>query len=245
MISVHGLTKRYALGSTVITAIDNVSLDIRTGEFLAVGGSSGSGKSTLLNIIGCLDRPDKGTVVIDGQRTDQLSEKRLNSVRLNNIGFIFQAFNLISSLTVYENIELPLLIRKDVSADERRTRVNTFIEKVGLADRRRNKAHELSGGQRQRVAVARALATRPGLVLADEPTANLDSHTGIEVINLMHQISRDENTTFIFSTHDPKVMNRADRLVRLEDGRIIEIVDNSGRDVSIIDKIDSAGKYTG
>lgn len=221
MISVRNLTKKYALGKTTITALDEVSLDIEAGEFVSIGGSSGSGKSTLLNLIGCLDRPTSGTVEIDGERTDQLSQSQLNSLRLNKIGFIFQAFNLVAALNVYENIELPLLIQKDVSRSERRDRVMFFIEKVGLADRMRNKPVELSGGQRQRVAVARALATKPRVVLADEPTANLDTKTGIEIIDLMHSINQDEKTAFVFSSHDPKVMGRTERLIHLQDGRII------------------------
>ncbi|GAA2184165.1 ABC transporter ATP-binding protein [Brooklawnia cerclae] len=228
MISVQDVTKRYALGKTTITALDHVTLDIDAGEFLAIGGSSGSGKSTLLNVVGCLDSPTSGSVEIDGEQTDRLSQSKLNSLRLNKIGFIFQAFNLVASLNVFENIELPLLIQKNISTAQRRERVRFFIEKVGLADRMRNKPVELSGGQRQRVAVARALATKPRVVLADEPTANLDTQTGIEIINLMHTISREEGTAFVFSTHDPKVMSRADRLIHLQDGRIIDEVVNPG-----------------
>ena len=226
MISVRNLRKQYALGKTTITALNGISLDIKAGEFVSIGGSSGSGKSTLLNLIGCLDKPTSGTVEIDGQLTDKLSQSELNSLRLNKIGFIFQAFNLIASLSVYENVELPLRIQPGVSKTERRERVTSFIEKVGLADRMRNKPNELSGGQRQRVAVARALATRPRVVLADEPTANLDTKTGIEIIDLMHSINREEQTAFIFSSHDPKVMGRTERLIHLQDGKIIgEVLD--------------------
>ncbi|GAB78194.1 putative ABC transport system ATP-binding protein [Austwickia chelonae] len=226
MVSVRDVTKSYALGKTTIAALAGVSVDIDEGQFVAIGGPSGSGKSTLLNIIGCIDRPTSGQVEIDGRLTDQMSERELDELRLHKIGFIFQGFNLISALNVYENIELPLLIHRGVSSAERRQRVNFFIEKVGLSDRAKNRADELSGGQRQRVAIARALVTRPGIVLADEPTANLDTHTGLEIINLMHAMSREEGTSFLFSTHDAKVMSRADRLIQLEDGRIVEEIDD-------------------
>lgn len=226
MVSVRDVTKTYAMGMTTIAALAGVSVEIAEGQFVAIGGPSGSGKSTLLNIIGCIDRPTSGQVEIDGKLTDHMSERELDELRLHKIGFIFQGFNLVSALNVYENIELPLLIHRAVSAAERRQRVNFFIEKVGLSDRAKNRADELSGGQRQRVAIARALATRPNIVLADEPTANLDTQTGLEIISLMHAISREEGTSFLFSTHDAKVMSRADRLIQLEDGKIVEdIVD--------------------
>lgn len=220
MIRLKSVKKDYNLGKTVINALRGIDLTIEKGEFVAVAGSSGSGKSTLLNLIGCLDYPTSGQVYIDDIKTNDLPEKQLNRIRLYSIGFIFQSFNLIPVLNIYENVELPLLIMNDITAAERRERVNHFIKEVGLANQVNQKPAELSGGQRQRVAVARALATRPKIVLADEPTANLDSRTGIEIIELMHEINKRELTTFIFSTHDPKVIQRADRIFNLEDGLI-------------------------
>lgn len=187
---------------------------------MSVAGASGSGKSTLLNLIGCLDKPSKGEVWIGENQVHKLTDSELNQVRLKTIGFIFQSFNLISVLSVRENVELPLVIRKDISVQERRERVAKFIDAVGLSDQINKKPAELSGGQRQRVAVARALVTHPKLVLADEPTANLDSKTGIEIIDLMQKINEKYKTTFIFSTHDPKVMQRASVIYHMEDGQI-------------------------
>ncbi|WP_139488200.1 ABC transporter ATP-binding protein [Brevibacillus dissolubilis] len=219
-VAIKEVTKEYVLDKTKVQALRGVSLQVEEGEFVTIAGSSGSGKSTLLNLIGCLDHPTSGQIFIGDTQVHTMTEKQLDSLRLNTIGFIFQSFNLIPVLNVYENIELPLLAMKGVSAEERRSRVNYFMEAVGLKALAKHKPSELSGGQRQRVAIARALATKPKLVLADEPTANLDSKTGIEIIELMHEISRREKTTFIFSTHDPKVMQRADRIFYLQDGVI-------------------------
>lgn len=221
IVSVKNLVKDYILGKTKVHALRGINLEIEQGEFLTVAGSSGSGKSTLLNIIGCLDTPISGEVWIKNRKVIDLSEKELNRVRIETIGFIFQSFNLIPVLNIYENIELPLLIRKDISKNERRDTILHFIEEVGLTQQIKQKPSELSGGQRQRVAVARALSTKPQIVLADEPTANLDSVTGLEIIELMHDINKKEKTTFIFSTHDPKIIKKADRVVYLEDGQII------------------------
>lgn len=221
MIVIKDIKKVYDLGKTQVQALKGINLTIENGEFLTISGSSGSGKSTLLNMMGCLDQPTSGEIWFEEKNIMKMKERELNRFRLEEIGYIFQSFNLIPALNVYENIELPLLIMKNISAKERRERVEYFIEMVGLKDRMKNKSYELSGGQRQRVAVARALSTHPSVVLADEPTANLDSKTGIEIINLMHDISRKELTTFIFSTHDPKVMKRADRIIKLEDGAIV------------------------
>lgn len=220
MLRANNITKDYRLGKTVVHALKNVSLNVKKGEFLAIAGPSGSGKSTLLNIFGCLDRPNSGELWIDNTNVNSLSESKLDSVRLHTIGFIFQAFNLIPVLNVYENIELPLLIRKDVSTHERKKRVKYFMERVGLQDQRNQRPFDLSGGQCQRVAVARALATNPQIILADEPTANLDSRTGIEIIDLMHEMNTRELTTFIFSTHDHKILQKADRIIYLEDGTV-------------------------
>jgi putative ABC transport system ATP-binding protein len=218
-VELKSLKKDYDLGKTKVRALKGINLTIDKGEFIAVAGPSGSGKSTLLNLIGCLDYPTAGEVWIDGVLVSSLGEGKLNKIRLHTIGFIFQSFNLIPVLNVYENIELPLLIRRDVSASERKKRVTTLIEAVGLADQRTQRPAELSGGQRQRVAVARALVTKPAIVLADEPTANLDSKTGIEVIELMHSINKQHDTSFVFSTHDPKIIQRANMVHYLEDGR--------------------------
>ena len=220
LVKVGNVQKNYTLGKTIVPALRGINLSIREGEFVSVAGASGSGKSTLLNLIGCLDKPSSGEVWIGGRQVNLLSERELNAIRLKSIGFIFQAFNLISVLNVRENVELPLLIRKDISQKERGKRVARFIEAVGLTAQARQRPAELSGGQRQRVAVARALVTYPKLVLADEPTANLDSKTGLEVIDLMQAINREYKTTFVFSTHDPKIMQRASVIYHIEDGAL-------------------------
>jgi putative ABC transport system ATP-binding protein len=218
LVSVKNVYKNYTLGKTTVPALRGINLSIQEGEFVSVAGASGSGKSTLLNLIGCLDKPSSGEVWVGERQVNSLSERELNSIRLKTIGFIFQAFNLISVLNVIENVELPLLIRKDISKREKAERAARFIEAVGLTAQARHKPAELSGGQRQRVAVARALVTYPKLVLADEPTANLDSKTGLEVIDLMQAINREDKTTFVFSTHDPKIMQRASVIYHIEDG---------------------------
>jgi putative ABC transport system ATP-binding protein len=216
------LKKDYDLGKTKVRALQGVSISIGKGEFVTIAGPSGSGKSTLLNLIGCLDYPTSGEVWIGDMPVSSLNERRLNKIRLRTIGFIFQSFNLIPVLNVYENIELPLLIHPDVPAAERKRRVEALIDAVGLSLQKKQKPSELSGGQRQRVAVARALVTNPAIVLADEPTANLDSKTGIEIIDLMHNINKSDSTSFIFSTHDPKIIQRADKVYYLQDGCLIK-----------------------
>lgn len=220
IVDLQRVTKDYELGQTKVHALRGIDLKIKEGEFISIAGASGSGKSTLLNLIGGLDAPTSGVVKINGAAINNLREGELNRLRLQTIGFIFQSFNLIPVLNVYENIELPLLIMKGLSPQERKERINHFITAVGLTEQVKQKPYELSGGQRQRVAVARALVTKPRIVLADEPTANLDSKTGLEIIDLMHRINRAEGTTFIFSTHDAKIMQRADRVIYLEDGLI-------------------------
>jgi putative ABC transport system ATP-binding protein len=221
IVSVQNVSKDYMLGKTVVPALRDVSLDIERGEFLSIAGPSGSGKTTLLNLVGCVDTPTAGTVVVNGADTSKLSERRLTDLRLRTIGFIFQSFNLVQVLTVYQNVEFPLLLQGGLSRKERQSRVLGLLEAVGIADHARHRPSELSGGQRQRVAVARALVTRPALVLADEPTANLDSQTGANIIDLMKDMNRKDGTTFIFSTHDPKVMSHASAIVRIADGRIL------------------------
>lgn len=219
-VQIKNVTKTYQLEKTTFQALKGIDLTIPHGDFTAIAGCSGSGKSTLLNLIGCLDQPTTGEIYLKGKKVDELSEKALDHVRLHTIGFVFQTFNLIPVLNIYENIELPLLIRKDMTSGEKRDQVEYFMECVGLADKRNHKPSELSGGQRQRIAVARALVTNPEIVLADEPTANLDSATGIEIIELMASINEKQHTTFIFSTHDSKVLKYTRHTTWLEDGLI-------------------------
>jgi putative ABC transport system ATP-binding protein len=220
IVSVRDVSKDYTLGKTVVHALRGVSLDVGAGEFLSIAGPSGSGKTTLLNLIGCVDTPSSGTVSVDGQDTSALSERDLTALRLDRLGFIFQSFNLVAVLTVLQNVEFPLLLQRRGTARERRERVMALLEQVGLASHAKHRPNELSGGQRQRVAVARALVTRPKIVLADEPTANLDSVTGQTIIDLMKDLNHKQGTTFVFSTHDAKVMQHATRVVRMEDGRL-------------------------
>jgi putative ABC transport system ATP-binding protein len=219
LVDLVDVKKHYMLGETRVEALRGVSLRIDRGEFLAIAGPSGAGKSTILNMIGCIDTPSEGRVLIDGQEVEELNDTELTRIRRNKIGFIFQSFNLVAVLNVYENIEFPLLLQRSPSKREREQAVRRVIEEVGLADRIRNKPSELSGGQRQRVAIARALVTRPLIVLADEPTANLDSETGHRIVDLMRQINETEKTTFIFSTHDSHIMEHARRVVSIRDGR--------------------------
>jgi putative ABC transport system ATP-binding protein len=221
IVSVQNVTKDYMLGKTVVPALRGVTLEIEKGEFLSIAGPSGSGKTTLLNLIGCVDTPTAGSVRVGEHDTSRLSERALTDLRLHTIGFIFQSFNLVQVLSVFQNVEFPLLLQGGLSRRERQVRVLSLLEAVGLADHARHRPSELSGGQRQRVAVARALVTRPALVLADEPTANLDSQTGENIIDLMKEMNEKDGTTFIFSTHDPKVMAHASAVVRIADGRLV------------------------
>jgi len=220
IVELESVSKDYHLGKVVVPAVRDVSLTVRRGDFLAIACPSGSGKTTLLNLIGCVDVPSAGTVRVAGQDTSRLSERALTDLRLHQIGFIFQSFNLVAVLDVFQNVELPLLLQRGTRARERRTRVMDLLEKVGLQDHLRHRPTELSGGQRQRVAVARALVSRPKLVLAAAPTAHLAAATGGTIIDLMRELNRNEGTTFLFSTHDAKVMTHATGLVRLQDGRI-------------------------
>ncbi len=222
IVALRAVEKDYALGKTTVHALRGVDLTLGRGEFAAIAGPSGSGKTTLLNLVGCVDQATRGQVLVDGQDTGRLSERKLTELRLNKIGFIFQTFNLIPVLDVFDNVEFPLLLQKGVSKAERRRRVLDLVERVGLTAQLKQRPGELSGGQRQRVAIARALVTRPRIVLADEPTANLDSETGRRIIDLMREINEAERTTFIFSTHDHQVMSYARRMIRLVDGRIAE-----------------------
>ena len=220
IVQLEDVTKDYPLGKLTVRALRGVSLAINKGEFTAIAGPSGSGKTTLLNLIGCVDTATTGKVTVAGQVTNQLSDSALTRVRLNHIGFIFQSFNLINVLDAYQNVEFPLLLQGGLSGAERKKRVEEMVDKVGLTAQIRQRPNELSGGQRQRVAIARALVTRPSIVLADEPTANLDSATGYAIIDLMRDLNAKEATTFIFSTHDHKVMEHARRIVKIADGAL-------------------------
>ena len=220
IVSVERAVKDYPLGKTMVHALKGVDLAIERGEFTVIAGPSGSGKTTLLNLIGCVDVPTSGRVTVDGQATETLSDRALTRLRLNSIGFIFQSFNLVNVLDVFKNVELPLLLRGHLSAAERHKRVTALVERVGIGEYLHHRPNELSGGQRQRVAIARALVTQPALVLADEPTANLDSVTGGSILDLMRELNEGGTTTFLFSTHDPAVMKRARRIVHLLDGHL-------------------------
>jgi putative ABC transport system ATP-binding protein len=219
-IKISGLCKDYHLGRTVVRALKAVDLDIESGSFACVAGPSGSGKTTLLNMIGLIDTPTSGSVRVSGKDIQALPEAQRTRYRNRTLGFIFQSFNLLPVLNVYENIRLPLILHKELSKQQKHERVIELAEAVGLEEHLRHKPFELSGGQRQRVAIARALVTRPLIVLADEPTANLDSGTGDEVLQLMESINRSRGTTFLFSSHDPAVMKRAGRVIRLHDGKV-------------------------
>jgi putative ABC transport system ATP-binding protein len=214
--------KTYRLDKVEVPALNDINLRIRPNRFTVLSGMSGSGKTTLLNLIGCIDQPDEGEIVVAGQSVARMSDDALADFRLRHIGFIFQSFNLLPVLTAYENVEYPLLLTR-TAATARRKRVQELLEAVGLTQHALHWPGQLSGGQRQRVAIARALATAPQLVLADEPTANLDSHTGAGIIALMRTIQREYAATFVFSSHDPKVLLEADDAVLLKDGRIVSI----------------------
>jgi len=220
IVDIRGVTKDYPLGKTVVQALRGIDLSIEQGEFTAIAGPSGSGKTTLLNLIGCVDIPTTGTVMVAGKAIETLNDKTRTELRLRNLGFIFQTFNLVQVLNLFQNVEFPLLLQGDLTKAERRKRVEEIVEKVGLTGQMKQRPNELSGGQRQRVAIARALVTRPQIVMADEPTANLDSVTGQNIIDLMRHMNEEDKTTFIFSTHDHRVMNHARRIVKLEDGVI-------------------------
>ncbi len=217
VVKIQDVSKDYALGEQRVQALREIHLQVKRGEFLAIAGPSGSGKSTLLNLIGCIDTPSSGRIHIDGEDVAGKTPDDLADLRARKIGFIFQTFNLLPVLSAAENVEYPLLqFRFD--AAKRKARVQRYLELVGVGDYARHRPNQLSGGQRQRVAIARALIARPAIVLADEPTANLDHKTGTSILELMRGINQDKGTTFIFSTHDPKVMDMADRVVAIEDG---------------------------
>lgn len=222
VVRLEHVYKDYRLGEQKVQALTDVSLAIAAGVFLAIAGPSGSGKTTLLNLIGCIDAPTSGQILINGDDVSGKSSDELAELRSRSIGFIFQTFNLLPVLSAAENVEYPLLHRRDMSRSERRQRTASFLDLVGLSKFADHRPNQLSGGQRQRVAIARALAIEPSIVLADEPTANLDHATGSDILLLMRNLNRELGTTFIFSTHDQRVMTMADRLVRIEDGALVD-----------------------
>lgn len=220
LVQVEAVTRRFPLDHNAVTALDHTSLAVGAGEFLAISGPSGSGKSTLLNLIGCIDQPTEGRIVIDGVDTGKLAPAEMASLRREKIGFVFQTFNLIPVFTAAENVEFPLLVR-GLSTSERKARVAEALEDVGLTARAHHRPDLLSGGERQRVAVARAIVGRPALVLADEPTANLDTRNATQLIDLMRGLNQRLGLTFIFSTHDQRLLEHTPRIVRLTDGQVV------------------------
>jgi len=223
IIELSDVRKTYPLGKVQVEAVKGVSFRIEKGDFISIAGPSGSGKSTILNMIGLIDTPTAGEVQIEGRPVSGLKDKELTKLRHDTIGFIFQSFNLVPVLNVYENIEFPLLLGKQkMTKAEKKEWIDFLIKEVGLEQWRNHRSNELSGGQRQRVAIARALVCKPAIVLADEPTANLDSATGEQIIELMKKINREMQTTFVFSTHDMKIVEIADHVIRLKDGLVSE-----------------------
>jgi putative ABC transport system ATP-binding protein len=222
VVQLTSVEKSYQLGRLLVRAVDGASLQIAAGELVALAGPSGSGKTTLLNLIGCIDKPDTGRVVIDGVDVTDVPLHRLARTRAEVLGFVFQTFNLVPVLTAWENVEYPLLLR-GMSKRDRDTRVATWLEQVGILAQAKQRPDQLSGGQRQRVAIARAMAGEPKLVVADEPTANLDSENAARILDLMKDINNRTGCTFVFATHDPAVISRANRVVRVRDGRITDI----------------------
>lgn len=227
MVEVRDLHKSYKVGKVLFPALRGINTTIEDGEFTAIAGPSGSGKTTLLNIIGCLDTPTKGQVLIDNMDTSELSTKEKAALRKKEIGFVFQTFNLIPVLTAFENVELPLILL-DMPAGEKKEKVVNILKEVGLEEFINRRPNEMSGGQQQRVAIARALVKNPSMVLADEPTANLDSTTATEILGLMKELNEKLRTMFIFSTHDFLVMDFASRLIKLRDGKIVRDEKKSG-----------------
>ena len=227
VVSTRAVTRTFQLGDVAVRALRGVDFDLDRGEFAAVAGPSGSGKTTLFNLIGGLDEPTDGEVFVDGAPLSGMNRKTLARLRLDKIGFVFQAYNLIPVLTAYENVEYPLILKK-VPAAERKQRVEALLDAVGLKEMMHRRPAQMSGGQQQRIAIARSLVCEPVVVLADEPTANVDSETGTDLLELMKRLNREKGITFLFSTHDPAVMEAAHRLIRLKDGRIVSDVRQNG-----------------
>ena len=221
VVRVEHVWKDYKLGTQTVHALQDISMVVAPGRFLAIAGPSGSGKTTLLNLIGCIDTPTKGDIFIGDEMVSRKTPDELADLRARTLGFVFQTFNLLPVLSAAENVEYPMLHRKEISKKERLSRVKHYLETVGLGAKMHHRPNELSGGQRQRVAIARALAGGPSIILADEPTANLDSKTGESILALMKHINETERTTFIFSTHDFRIMEMADRVVSVADGKLV------------------------
>ncbi len=230
LVRVENVSKQYRLGDQLVPALRSVNLNIEQGLFMAIAGPSGSGKSTLLNLIGCIDTPTSGRIFIGDHDVSSKTPDQLASLRARTIGFIFQTFNLLPVLSAEENVEYPLLQFKELSTAERRRRVQRYLQVVGLSDFGHHRPNQLSGGQRQRVAIARALVVHPKIILADEPTANLDHKTGGRILRLMRRINRQTGRTFLFSTHDQRVIDMAVRRVDLEDGEIVRLGMRSGKE---------------
>jgi len=220
VVKMENVVKNYRVGKVEVPAIRGIILSIEKGEFAAIAGPSGSGKTTMLNLFGCLDKPTSGTVLIEEHDIIKMKPDELADVRNEHIGFIFQSFNLIPVLSAFENVEFPLILLKKDGPNARKKKVMDMLESVGIADLANRRPSEMSGGQQQRVAIARALVKGPDYVLADEPTANIDTKTGHEILHLMEDMNKKLGTTFIFSTHDPQVMQHARRLIHIRDGKI-------------------------
>ena len=218
IITTRNLRKTYVLGGATVRALDGVSIDIAEGEMVAITGPSGSGKSTLMHILGCLDQPDEGEYVLAGESVEKLDRDRLAAVRNKSIGFVFQTFNLLPRMSALENVALPLLYGGAMDAN---ARAKVALEKVGLGDRSHHEPNQLSGGQRQRVAIARSIVTDPSIILADEPTGNLDSKTGVEIMGIFHDLHR-EGRTIIMVTHEPEIARECERIIQIRDGKIVE-----------------------
>lgn len=232
MIDMTDVVKRYTLGGETIYALNHISLHVDEGEYVAIIGPSGSGKSTLMNIIGCLDTADSGSYVLNGKPIQKYRERQLARIRNKQIGFIFQGFNLLPKLSAQENVELPM-IYQGVRAGERRRLAKEALERVGLSGRMKHRPNQLSGGQQQRCAIARAIAVKPSLILADEPTGNLDKKTGQEILGIFHELHRAGNT-IVLITHDPKVARCAERVIRIEDGHLYENQEVPEDDLSVV-----------
>ena len=232
MIEMQDIVKQYTLGGETIYALDHVSLRVEKGEYVTIIGPSGSGKSTLMNLIGCLDTADSGTYLLNGKPIRKYREKQLAEVRSKQIGFIFQGFNLLPKLSALENVELPM-IYQGVRATERKKRAVAALERVGLGGRMKHRPNQLSGGQQQRCAIARAIAVNPSLILADEPTGNLDQKTGREILNIFDELHQAGNT-IVLITHDPKVALCGQRMIRIEDGRLYEPKEADANDLSVV-----------
>ncbi len=232
LLILKDLKKIYKQGEIIVPALRGVNLEVEEGEFTTIYGPSGSGKTTFLNMIGCLDKPSEGEIYFNGDKLNERSQKELALIRRYNVGFVFQSYNLIPVLTAYENVEFAIKLLNNRSKQEIKDKVYDVLDEVGLKGLEDRKPNELSGGQKQRVAIARALVKEPRLVLADEPTANLDSKTGEEVLEVMVKMNQELNTTFIFSTHDPQVMDYARRLIEIKDGQITNDERRKAKNVS-------------